>query len=303
MGGPVQRHLVVRRAFRSGGLAVLGVLALGLAAATLTSTVRRRDDGFGAGGGGGAEDPGILPPSTPAPTGDPITLPIPDWLVLAVIVVGGLLALVYLLTHIREAAMTIAAFAVMVGFVFALVWLLAELFPLGTPSMGDMGGFAFGGVSGEFAGDEGTATPIVLLVALLGVVVLGVAVALRSSGEEELPEGEEPEAALDTAATREMGRTAGRAADRLEGAADVDNQVYRAWREMTDLLDVPEPDATTPGEFAAAATAAGMAGEDVSELTRLFEDVRYGDAEADETRERRATTVFRRIERTYAPEE
>lgn len=45
---------------------------------------------------------------------------------------------------------------------------------------------------------------------------------------------------------------------------------------------------------------AGMEPRDVEKLTRLFEDVRYGDAPVSAARERQATDALRRIESTYA---
>jgi len=92
---------------------------------------------------------------------------------------------------------------------------------------------------------------------------------------------------------------AGRAADRLDAADDLENAVYRSWHEMTAHLDVERPDASTPAEFADAAVDAGMDRDDVAELTRLFEAVRYGDAPATAERAERATAALRRIERTY----
>jgi hypothetical protein len=72
---------------------------------------------------------------------------------------------------------------------------------------------------------------------------------------------------------------------------------------MTELLDVDEPSSTTPGEFATAAVAAGLGRSDVDELTRLFEDVRYGSTEPSEDLEARALAVFRRIESRYADQQ
>jgi hypothetical protein len=91
---------------------------------------------------------------------------------------------------------------------------------------------------------------------------------------------------------------AGSAADRIEHTGEVDNEVYRAYREMTADLDVLNPASATPAEFRAAALEAGLAREDVDELTAVFEDVRYGGEAPTEERERRAVDALRRIERT-----
>jgi len=115
----------------------------------------------------------------------------------------------------------------------------------------------------------------------------------RSDPEEESP---------DEAAT--IGRTAGAAADRIEAdASDAGNEIYRAWREMVEQVDVENPRTCTPAEFAAAATDAGLSEAHVAELTELFEAVRYGEREVTEEREQRAVEALREIEREYGGDE
>ncbi|MUV61919.1 DUF4129 domain-containing protein, partial [Halobacterium sp. CBA1126] len=99
-----------------------------------------------------------------------------------------------------------------------------------------------------------------------------------------------------------LGSVAGDAADRIAADADVENEVYRAWREMTEHLDVDNPEASTPAEFAAAASDAGMAREHVDELTDLFRSVRYGGAEVTAEREQRAVDALRAVEASYGGE-
>lgn len=137
-----------------------------------------------------------------------------------------------------------------------------------------------------------------LLLGAAGLLLFGaVGLMYRTMGEETVvtvEEETEEDADLD-----EFAEAAGRAADRIEEHdADVDNAVYQAWVEMTDLIDVENPDSYSPGEFAATAVDLGMAESDVTELTRLFNEVRYGDRDA-ETREERALAVLRNIESEY----
>lgn len=154
---------------------------------------------------------------------------------------------------------------------------------------------------------EGPATTSPTLLLAVGLVVLagfGLLVVLTDAGTDELvPTGrEEPDGDEEPLAA--VGRTAGRAAERLEGAgADVENGVYRAWEEMTDHLEVDNRAARTPGEFRTAALAAGMAAEDVDALTELFETVRYGGRPATADREADAVAALRRIEARYADAE
>ncbi len=139
------------------------------------------------------------------------------------------------------------------------------------------------------------------LIGILGLVLVATAaVIIRSSSDQELdpvdPDDIDDDFGTDVA---DLAAAAGAAADRLEKHnADVDNEVYRAWWEMTSLLDVPNPHSSTPGEFAAAAIEVGMGESYVDELTRLFEEVRYGKRDA-ESREDRAIEIFRAIEDEY----
>ncbi|WP_436924435.1 DUF4129 domain-containing protein [Halosimplex amylolyticum] len=170
---------------------------------------------------------------------------------------------------------------------------------VGGPGLGD-------GTRGAIA--NGTSSPVASMdippVAILGVfgivLVATAAVLMRASGDQEIttmePEADEEGAEADV---MDLAAAAGRAADRLEEHnADVDNEVYRAWWEMTSMLDVPNPDSATPGEFADAAIDVGLGEDDVRELTRLFEEVRYGKRDA-ESREQLAIDVFRNIEDEY----
>ena len=139
----------------------------------------------------------------------------------------------------------------------------------------------------------------VLDLGVAGVVLVGaVGMMYRSMSEEDVvvpSEDIDDEPDLD-----EFAAAAGRAADRIEEhAVDVDNAVYRAWVEMTDLIEVDNPDVYSPGEFAETAVDLGMDESDVSELTNLFNEVRYGDRDAS-TREDRAVSVLRNIESAYS---
>lgn len=147
-----------------------------------------------------------------------------------------------------------------------------------------------------------TTDPLVIFLALIGVgLVAIVLVTMRDdfakSGDLDLANHQDAPADQTAIAT-----IAGQAADRLEtGTIDVeaDNEIYRAWLEMTSHLEIASPETSTPGEFAQAAIDAGMEPNDVNALTRLFEDVRYGDQPVTDDRERAAIDVLRRIEQSY----
>lgn len=289
----------------SAATAVLGLLAVGFAAATLTSTSDGPASGPGGGGGGGGNG-SLIPLPEPDP-GEPTTFDIPfvEFILLALVLTLVLL-LVYAAVFERDLFRRIVA--VMVPFVVAGVLAFLLFVVLGDLSLGTSSGQP-GFIGGDSTpggppggGDTGDSSSPSLPLGVLAVVALalvGVALVVRQvGGGSDEPGGEavaDPERDDRAAA---VGRAAGRAADRL-AAGGADNEVYRAWREMTDLLDVEDPETSTPGEFADAAVDAGLRGSDVRELTRLFEDVRYGDAPPD-AYEDRAAAVFRRIEDQYA---
>lgn len=147
-----------------------------------------------------------------------------------------------------------------------------------------------------------TNVPPSAMLGLVGLVlVAAVGLMYRSMSEEEVvtvDDDIEDEPDLD-----QFAEAAGRAADRIEEHdADVDNAVYRAWVEMTDLIEVENPEVYSAGEFEATAIKLGMEESDVTELTRLFNEVRYGDKSA-ESREERAISVLRNIESQYGTDD
>lgn len=145
-------------------------------------------------------------------------------------------------------------------------------------------------------------SPVWLLVLVGLLLVAAMVVAVRASGDQTVELETETED-VDSAGVADLAAAAGAAADRLEEHnADVDNAVYRAWWEMTRLLDMDNQASATPGEFAEAAVNLGMSENHVNELTRLFEEVRYGEHDA-EDRESDATDVFREIEDEYGQED
>ena len=149
----------------------------------------------------------------------------------------------------------------------------------------------------ESAAGTATSSPTALAALfVVGMLALGVLalVLSRRGGDEETtlePDDDADDADLSAART-----AAGAAADRIDEGDDLDNEVYRAWRELADSLDVAAPDSSTPGEFARAAVEAGLDPEPVADLTSVFEEVRYGGADPTGDREGEAVDALRRIE-------
>lgn len=131
-------------------------------------------------------------------------------------------------------------------------------------------------------------------VAVIGLGVVLVGRMLRSPANAAATDDESGDS--------EVARAAGRAADALEDER-LENPVYRAWAAMIEGLPVADPETTTPEAFARAAIEAGLDPPDVSELTDLFREVRYGEAELTDERIDRATAALRRIEAAHAESE
>jgi len=322
----VDNRATVARNVRALIVALLCVLAVSLAASTLVDPQSPSGAGPDIGSdfqSGDADSDGDNRNESPAPEqpdgGDPIRLgaaciPI---LLSPPVVGGGVLALVGTTWLLKRRENLGYALAV----VFPLTLFLAVPYLLLT-DCGDgndlpqrdtallpefannsTGGGDLGGNAGGQAADQ-LLSPAVLVGLLVVVAVLFAVLAYRASGDDEatddpLPEAE-PADPDNRSALAAVGAAAGEAADRIEDAADVDNEVYRAWRDMTDHVDVPDPETSTPREFATAARDAGMDADHVDDLTDVFREVRYGGAEATPDREQRAVDALRAIEERYA---
>jgi hypothetical protein len=312
--------------------ALLCLAALSFAAATLDTTTDPDAD-LGFGGSGPSEGPSSQ--ATPDPDVDdpgsdddgraaPIELdsergffldPCVTWLSQPLVQLGLLAAVagIFLIaTYIEDWLVGLAALIV-VGYPGTILYLLLTacpdadgfLFDLSRPGQPTEGG------GGVFGGASTTATPslpAIALLVLVGLSLLAVGVLVLTGDQERTAvESGDDEDAVDPVEGRveraQLGRAAGRAADRIERSGEFENEVYRAWAEMTDPLDVDHPEASTPAEFAAAAAEAGIDPDDVERLTDLFERVRYGGTEPTEAVESEAVETLRRIEATYAGEE
>jgi hypothetical protein len=290
-------------------LAVCCVLALSLAAATLDSASAGSGVGFGSGDGVGT---GGGDGGSPAGAQESPLLDFPPWLALLLQLAFFVLFVVALYEFYRRYGLRGVAGMLAISVVAALLILFVDFSGL----VPDLGGNATGpspdqpappgggggGASGESA--EGVSVPVptaMLALAFAGLLVVAIVVARSGSDASATPSDPPTESRPENEEVRAVGDAAGRAADDIAADADAENAVYRAWQEMAAALDVPNPESSTPQEFADAAVAAGMAEGDVAELTGLFEEVRYGGADP-ETRADRAEAALRRIESTYGGE-
>lgn len=278
------------RSVEYGGLALLGVLAVALAAASLPAIETGAGTGPGSPGPGDGE--GRAPPGVAATDVDavPGVLDVVGWVLLALAVVGVLGYLAADWPHVL-ATVVVVAVAAVVAFAFSrflpTVFTPADIPHPRLPAGGPIGGGGGGRLSP--VGDRVVFPALVLLLA----VVAGVALfrtARSRTGET---------AGTDRADSPDPGRVAGQTLDRLDGGTDLDDEIRRSWYEMTLLLEPSRPASTTPREFAARAADEGVNRNDVDELTRLFERVRYGGHDPTEADRRRAVAVLRQIEAAH----
>lgn len=298
-------------------VALLVVVALGLATATLANPTTSGGGVGGVGGGSGvqtgdggggtddAPDSGGLRPGGSLPVSDfGVCIPFLQSPLFLVLLAAGVLLIA---AFIRWRANALVAFALLFVLFIPGLFVHALLTKCGPRPDTPTGAFSpvnisnrtlpvVGGTAGG-AADTVTTPPVLLLLFVVVVAVL-FALFVRGSGDdrEDVTDAEPAaaEPALDGVAD-----AAGDAADRIEGDVDVENAVYDAWQEMTGSLDIASPASTTPAEFALAARDAGMAPEHVDTLTEVFREVRYGNEPATEERERRALDALRDIEAAY----
>ncbi|WP_049920820.1 DUF4129 domain-containing protein [Halopiger djelfimassiliensis] len=283
-----------------------GIVAVGLTAATIRSPVETGGSG-GVGSEGRPSQPSVVESTEGG--GAPVFL---EYLVYAILLLIAVALVWYLIAHRREFVRSVAVWLVLVLVAAAVLWLVTSVWD-GNPGAfkppmeptGNETGTGGDGLGGD-SGNDGTALsvgPLFGLLALITAVFVGGLLVSRGTDRSESTAADPDESpgsdrTVEDAAA--VGAAAGRAADRLENATDADNEIYRAWRELTRLLEVDRPESSTPREFASAAIEAGIDREHVDELTRLFEDVRYGDTETTPEMEARAVSVLRRIEATHA---
>jgi hypothetical protein len=299
-------------------LALLTILALGLAAATLASPVNvGGDQGDASAGNRSIESPEFNGTDEYAGSRWNLTayeneklcyeplVETPMWVVM-VLVALGVAAVVTLLSNrywgVAFGALSLAPVVIIIIVLTAGCPGTIPGPPEAQDAASDAGDEIRGIVEGLGPGSEGgfaVSTPTLLVggLAVLTLILLTASLFLFEGDDDEesatVYEFEEENPAA-------IGRIAGEVADEIESDEELDNEVYRAWAKMATELDVDDPERSSPAEFAEAATEAGISPDDARELTTLFEEVRYGTADSTSDRERQAIDALRRIEDSYA---
>ncbi|WP_018256285.1 DUF4129 domain-containing protein [Halomicrobium katesii] len=287
-----------RDRLRDAALGLLAVVAVALTARTLPTARQREPGGDGAGGAGIGEGGGIPARST-EPLPQLLDVPLLAELIALLAVLFALVALWGLYRHWRS-LFRVAVPVLVLSLVLAVLLQGVPFDPLPKPSSSGVPGTDNVSVGAGGGGSTETEPSVlsIALVAVIAVAVVGIAVAAnrRPADRDDRTDPDDDE----TRAAVAVGRAAGRAADRIEETTAVDNEVYRAFREMTARLDVADPETTTAREFERVAVESGLSADDVAALTDLFERARYDDGEIDGDDERRAVELLRRIESRYA---
>ncbi|WP_436931099.1 DUF4129 domain-containing protein [Halosimplex halobium] len=290
----------------AAAVVVLCVVALALTASTLSATSSNQR---GAGEGesvGVTDDP--LGQQTPTNGSAPEAPGLPgDWVAILIAAAVVLAIPGALLMGYDRALAVVAAVVLFVGLIGVYMLFSGTLDP---PSVGQdlpnvtgdpLGGGGDRGSVDESAADTERDLPALVTFGVVGFALLAaLGVIYYASASVDASVDPSPPAEPDAPDREAVGAAAARAADRIDDhAGDAENAVYDAWAEMTTALDVPDPATSTPGEFAAAATAAGMDEARVAELTDLFERVRYGSEPVTADHERQAVETLRAIQAAH----
>lgn len=224
------------------------------------------------------------------------------------LVVAGIVAFILGATALTYMRIGFTA-SMFIFYILGLPALLAYgvLTQCGPPgAAGDQGGLdqvlaeTLGGAGGAVTTVQPPLSVVVGITVLFALVAVAALISATGSQEFEAMDDEQYAEAADL---EQFAEAAGRAADRIEKYdADVDNAVYEAWNEMTQLLNVENPATTSPREFAGEAIDIGMHEDDVDRLTTLFEEVRYGHMDP-EPREELAIDTLRTIQENYSPDD
>lgn len=311
---PTNPQMDVRRVLPAL-LVVLGVVAIGAAAAGVDGPLEPRsvDGADGSSGGAGeGEGPGGNDFDAGEGSVGSIGGVFPTWIgpwflrIGAGLLTVGAVVLVavatwrdgfaYLLRILRNSVyQVVGAVIATVGYVL-LIWFGFDLSERRSDSPGQASDPAAPGGS-DPAREVSQGLPDLLLVAgaavVLALATLAVVRWLRSSDADD-----EPALASDEDDADESATGSRPAVEPVHGPADPppENGVYRAWRDLVARVDPVGDPSRTPGEVADAAVADGLDDDAVARLTDVFAEVRYGDRPATEDRERRARSALESTE-------
>ena len=141
---------------------------------------------------------------------------------------------------------------------------------------------------------EFVAAPSPWLGILISLVIALVIVGMLAGVALLIARRRPPETAL-----QQLARSARDTLEALQGGADLKNAVIRCYLEMSRVArerrGLQRQADMTPHEFQFELEKAGLPGEPVRQLTRLFEDVRYGDRPPGEREGRQAVACLHAI--------
>ena len=248
-----------------------------------------------------------------------LSLPVSSTLVFGVlaVLVAGLTAGVYFLGDGQASDMSVGKAVPFLAGVLVIGTIGAGLF-LAAGGDGETAAEGLDGI-GEVAPDPGVedaaeeaepeegggGSPVatIVLIGLIALTALGAFLYWLRRGGDESTETVDLDQSDEQTEEMQLGEAAGEAADRIEQTdREFENEVYTAWSEMIDIVDLRDPETSTPQDFASAAVDAGLDHQHVDALRTVFEEVRYGERAVTPEREQQAVEALRQIERAYGGE-
>lgn len=138
----------------------------------------------------------------------------------------------------------------------------------GPPGGSGIGIFASGGTESSVSGST---SPVVILGGLLLLAGGGILLVLWATTDSA-----EENSNSDEKIPQEMGSSSGSSS--APGLIDPENVIYQAWWEMVQKADVSQASTKSPDEVSSIAIESGLDPKTVTELTRLFQIVRYSES-------------------------
>ena len=155
----------------------------------------------------------------------------------------------------------------------------------GPPGGSGIGIFA----SGETARSvSGSTSPVVILGGLLLLTGGGILLVFWATTDRA-----EESSDYDDKTPQEMGSSSSSLS--TLGHIDPENALYQAWWEMVQKADVSQASTKSPGEIASIAIESGLDPKTVTELTRLFQTVRYSQSPVTKDTEHQAQNLLEQV--------
>lgn len=133
---------------------------------------------------------------------------------------------------------------------------------------------------------------VIILLLLIGVILVVRRILLQSS--DEVTPVESSEATVKAHNYSESATNEATERGSRYTVSDTGNIIFCAWFAMINNISDADPQSKTPSEFATLAIQAGVDRRDVNDLTRQFQQVRYGGQKPTNEDRRQVTQILER---------